>query len=118
MPEPEAGSWWAAFAVTITTAGAVATAWIGSRVRQQRVEVPTDSEGEVEDSDLSTIAGLAAALTETMARLAAVEARERDTRERVAALWRYIRLLRATIRGLGGEVPEPDRTDRRHLIEQ
>lgn len=118
-----ANSWWAVLAIVISTAGGVATAWLGGRERRQEVEVPEGA--ELAGADLQTISGLAAAVTQlssahtqASSRIAQLESRESETRERLAAMWRYIRLLRSTILGLGGVVPEPDREDRKHLIEQ
>ncbi|MGW1587335.1 hypothetical protein [Streptomyces sp. NPDC002386] len=111
-------SYWALLAILISTAGGVATAWLGGRERRQEVEVPAGAEApELVGADLQTISGLATALTQQSTRITVLEARDRDTRERMAALWRYVRLLRSTIRGLGSPVPEPDPEDK-HLIEQ
>ncbi|MFE9810722.1 hypothetical protein [Streptomyces sp. NPDC005548] len=117
-------SLWAVLAILISTVGGVVAAWIGSRERRQEVEVPAEAP-ELVGADLQTISGLASAVTQLSSahtaastRIAQLEEREGETRERLAALWRYIRLLRSTIRGLGGVVPEPEREDRRHLIEQ
>lgn len=117
-------SLWAVLAILISTVGGVVAAWIGSRERRQEVEVP-DGAPELVGADLQTISGLAAAVTQLSSahtaastRIAQLEEREGETRERLAAMWRYIRRLRSTIRGLGGVVPEPDHEDRRHLIEQ
>ncbi|MFJ2116625.1 MULTISPECIES: hypothetical protein [unclassified Streptomyces] len=117
-------SWYAVIALAITTAGGVLTAWIG-RGRRSEITVSEESPPELAGADLSTIAGIATVVSRQSQKLTAQEHKIRDlegeqagTRDRLAALGRYIRVLQDTIRQAGLPVPEPPTADRQFLDQQ
>ncbi|MGW6739737.1 hypothetical protein ACWGDX_03140 [Streptomyces sp. NPDC055025] len=116
-------SWYAVLALVITTAGGVITAWVG-RGRRQEVQMSEESPAELVGADLTTLAGIATVVSRQSQKLTAqeqkishLEGEQAGTRDRLAALGRYIRILQTTIRQAGLPVPEPDPGDQ-HLIDQ
>ncbi|RLL67002.1 hypothetical protein D7M15_09130 [Streptomyces sp. Z26] len=95
--------------LAVTAAGGVTTAWLG-RGREQLVRVPAAGADEPPPADLTTITGLATAVTQQQRQIDRMEARD-------GALRRRVRSLEAALTAAGVPVPEPDPDDRR-LIEQ
>ncbi|MFE2941051.1 hypothetical protein ACFXKG_18600 [Streptomyces sp. NPDC059255] len=121
MDEPS--TWYGVIALLITTVGGIMTAR-GGRIRRQEVPVAEPEPAELVGADLTTLAGIATVVSRQSLKLTAqeqrihqLEAEQAATRDQIAALVRYNRLLQGTIRRAGGVVPEPDPSDR-PLIDQ
>lgn len=105
----DATSWYAVAALGITTAGGLATRYVG---RGRRQEVPVTSVPEsMAGADLSTNAGIVKMLVQVSQEVADLREQLTDTRAKVAAQGRYQRILENTIHRMGGTVPQPDPED-------
>ncbi|MFD0053054.1 hypothetical protein ACFVHR_04920 [Streptomyces sp. NPDC127168] len=80
------------------------------------VQGPAAAE-DVDDPDLTTVEGIARMVVRQGRRIRQLEVAQADDRARIAAMSRYMHILKQTIRTLGGSVPEPDPRDV-HLIDQ
>jgi hypothetical protein len=99
-------------AIIIGAVASVVIAWISKPRPAPPIEEPE------REQDLTTLAGIAAVVTEQQQRIRDLEAAQLAQREHAAvqdrtigALRRYVLRLQAALRSTGAPVPEPDPDD-------